>query len=473
MKHLWINGQSVPTEHYQVITSPFSNNELDKVSEATIQDVHHAISVAKQAFLTYKKTPAHKRAEILMNVVHLLRENHEECSKLITLESGKAIKDARKEMDRTIMTYTFAAEEARRLTGQTIPLDAAPGGENRVAYTVREPLGVIGAITPFNFPMNLVAHKVGPAIASGNTVVLKPASQTPLSSYKLAELLQQAGLPDGVLNVVTGKGNIVGNALVESKDVKMITFTGSPLVGKAIREKAGLKKVTLELGSNSALIIDKDVSLSPVIKRIVTGAFSYQGQVCISIQQIFVHENVYEEFLNLFQLATKDLILGDPLNEDTDLSCMISPEETERILNWVREAVGDGATIVAGGEVMDGIMTPTILTDVPRNAKISCQEAFAPVVAIYKISDLNEAIDRVNESPYGLQAGVYTNNLQSSFKACQELHVGGVMINDIPTFRVDQMPYGGVKESGTGREGIPYSIEEMTEIKLVTFNLNS
>jgi acyl-CoA reductase-like NAD-dependent aldehyde dehydrogenase len=430
-----------------------------------------AILAAERAFIKWKEAPAYFRAEILENVVSLLKQQKEECARIIAKEAAKPIKTARAEVERTIMTYLFAAQEARRIHGETIPLDAAPGGENRVTYTIREPIGVIAAITPFNFPMNLVAHKVGPALAAGNTVVLKPASQTPLSAYKMAELFHEAGLPSGVLNVVTGSGQIVGDVVMKNDRIKMITFTGSPSVGKYIKENAGLKRVTLELGSNSALIIDEKTKIDAIIPRVVTGAFSFQGQVCISIQRIYVHQSLFQSFVEAFVQETEKLKIGDPLDEETDLSAMISKADVKRAKSWVEEAIANGAKVAYGSQAGARMMKPTILLNVARDEKISCQEVFAPVVHVNSFEQFKDAIDEVNNSDFGLQAGVYTSNLPHAFQAIKELNVGGVMINDIPTFRVDHMPYGGVKLSGMGREGIKYAIEEMTEVKLVSFKL--
>ncbi|MBM7661374.1 acyl-CoA reductase-like NAD-dependent aldehyde dehydrogenase [Bacillus mesophilus] len=469
---LFVNGEWIEAKDYSSLVSPYSGKILAQIPLATIDDVNRAVQAAESTRETLRKMPAHARASILEKMVKLFEERFQEAAEIIALEAGKPIATAKGEVSRTIQTYKFAAEEAKRIHGETIPLDAAPGGENRIAYTVREPLGVVAAITPFNFPMNLVAHKVGPAIAAGNPVVLKPASQTPLSSFFLAKIAEDAGLPKGALNVVTGKGSVVGDALVTHDLVKMVTFTGSPAVGIGLRNKAGLKKVTLELGSNSAVIVDQGVPLDKVISRSVTGAFAYQGQVCISLQRIYVHENLYEEFIEKFVEATRKLNLGDPLDEATDVSALISPGDKERVLNWIQEAVQQGAEIAIGGETTGNILQPTVLLNVPAESKVSCQEAFAPVVLINKISSVQEAISYVNDSQFGLQAGVYTENIHTALDAADQLQVGGVLINDIPTFRVDHMPYGGVKESGTGREGIKYAIEEMTELKLVIFNRN-
>ncbi|KAF0818651.1 MULTISPECIES: aldehyde dehydrogenase family protein [unclassified Cytobacillus] len=471
-QHLWISGKFKKTENYKAVKSPFSGEVIAEVAMAAPSDVKSAIDAADQSRKTMAEMPAHKRAEILENAVALLKEEKEECAKIISLEASKPIKAARGEVDRTIMTYTFAAQEARRLYGETIPMDAAPGGEGRVSYTVREPLGIIGAITPFNFPMNLVAHKVGPAIAAGNTVVLKPASQTPLSAYKIADIFHRAGLPAGALNVVTGSGGTVGDVLVEDSRISMITFTGSPAVGRQIREHAGLKRVTLELGSNSAVVVDENADLEKIVPRIAAGAFAFQGQVCISVQRIYVHESLYQTFTERFVEEARKLKIGDPLNEDTDISAMISRSDTERAESWIRSAVENGAELAIGGNSTGNTLYPTVLLNVGKSERISCEEAFAPVVHINSFSSFEEALAQVNDSEFGLQAGVFTNDVNKAFKAAKELQVGGVMVNDFPTFRVDHMPYGGVKMSGMGREGIKYAVEEMTELKLISFKID-
>jgi acyl-CoA reductase-like NAD-dependent aldehyde dehydrogenase len=469
---LWINGEFVGTEKYLPLNNPFNGEKIAEVAVASDGDVLRAIDAAESAAKTMANMEAYKRAEILQKVADLIQEDREECARIIAEESSKPLKAARAEVDRTIMTYSFAAQEARRIHGETIPLDAAPGGEGRVAYTVKEPLGVIAAITPFNFPMNLVAHKVGPALAAGNSVVLKPASQTPMSAYKIASYFHKAGLPAGALNVVTGTGKSVGDVLIKDDRVKKVTFTGSPAVGKYIRENAGLKKVTLELGSNSALIVDEGTDLVKVMPRIVTGSFSNQGQVCISIQRIFIHESIAEEFTALFIEESKKLKVGNPLDEETDISAMISSNDVTRAKSWIQAAIENGAELALGGDSDQQVLNPTILLNAKETDKISCEEVFAPVVHINTFNEFDEAIAKVNDSQFGLQAGVYTKDLNKAFKASKALHVGGVMINDIPTFRVDHMPYGGVKMSGTGREGIKYAIEEMTELKLVSFKLD-
>lgn len=468
-KHLFIDGEWVEAGEYRPLFSPYSGEQIAEVAYAGAAEVDRAIEAAERARPIMASMPAHERAAILEKLATLIREKSEECARLIALEAAKPLKTARLEVERTIATYKFAAEEAKRIHGETIPMDAAPGGEDRVAYTIRQPLGVVAAITPFNFPMNLVAHKVGPAIAAGNTIVLKPAGQTPLSALFLAELLQQAGLPAGALNVVTGSGSVIGDCLLTDKRIKAVTFTGSPEVGIAIRNKAGLKKVILELGSNSALIVDQGVDVDAMIARAVTGAFSYAGQVCISLQRIYVHEQLFDEFVSKFVIQTEKLHIGDPLNPATDVSALIGLRDAERSLKWIAEAEKLGAIVATGNRKDGNIVHPTVLLHVDSTSKISCQEVFAPIVMINKVSTIEEAIRLVNDSKYGLQAGIYTENIRTAFAAAEALEVGGVMINDIPTFRVDHMPYGGVKESGTGREGVKYAIQELTELKLICF----
>lgn len=468
-KHLFINGNWLESKEYRPLYSPYSNELLAEIAMADSEEVDLAIDSAEKARPLIANMPAHQRASILEKLVELMIKNEEECIRLLALEAAKPWTTAKAEVARTIMTYKFAAEEARRIHGETIPLDAAPGGEGRLTFTIRQPIGVVAAITPFNFPLNLVAHKVGPAIAAGNTIVLKPATQTPLTSLYMAELLQEAGLPDGVLNVVTGSGSIVGEQLIQDDRIKAISFTGSPEVGIGIRNKAGLKRVTLELGSNSALIVDKGVDVDAVVSRAVTGAFSFAGQVCISLQRTYVHEEVYDEFVEKFLAKTKSLRLGDPLDPNTDVSALISRKDVDRAMQWIEEARQSGAVVAAGGNSEGNILQPTVLLNVNPTEKVSCQEVFAPLVFINKITSVDEAITYVNDSRFGLQAGIYTNDIFIALKAAEVLEVGGVMINDIPTFRVDHMPYGGVKESGVGREGIKYAIEELTEMKLVSF----
>ncbi|MCY9668962.1 aldehyde dehydrogenase family protein [Paenibacillus alginolyticus] len=472
-KHLFINGKWKEATVYTDLFSPYSGELIAQVAQANDEDAEEAILAAEAASSIMKKMPAHERAAILEKTALLMEERKEELARLLAMEAAKPIRTGRTEISRTIHTYKFAAEEAKRIHGETVPLDAAPGGEGRLAFTVRKPLGIVGAITPFNFPFNLVAHKVGPAIAAGNTVVLKPAGQTPLSSLALAEIMLEAGLPAGALNVIPGKGSVIGEKLVRDRRIAAITFTGSPEVGIAMRNKAGLKRVTLELGSNSAVIIDSNVDITQqLVDRCVLGAFSFSGQVCISIQRIYVHESKYEVFAAMFKTAVEKLVIGDPLEESTDMSALISCKEVDRIASWVSAAIAGGAIALSGGKALSpSLFPPTILTNVAETATVSCQEVFGPVVTLTPFTTLNEAVSAVNNSRFGLQAGIYTNDINAALRAAEDLEVGGVMINDIPTFRVDNMPYGGLKDSGVGREGVKYAVEEMTELKLISLKL--
>jgi len=471
-KKLFIGGEWVEAKRYADLRSPYSGEPIALVPLADQEETESAIAAADRARKAMASLPLHARSKLLSKLADLLEERAEEAARIISLEVAKPLKAARIEVARTIETYRFSAEEAKRIHGETLPMDASVFGEGRIAYTAREPIGVIGAITPFNFPMNLVAHKVGPAIAAGNTIVLKPASQAPLSSFFLAELLAEAGLPPGAFNVVTGSGSVVGEIIATDSRVSMITFTGSPSVGIGIRGKAGLKRVTLELGSNAALIVDRGFPVDAIVDRCVGGAFSFQGQVCISLQRIFAHREVYDEFVEKLREKTEALRIGDPLDEGTDVSALISAGDVTRVLSWIEEAKRNGAEIACGGRAEGNVMLPTILLNVESHMRISCQEAFAPVVTVDAVDSIEEAIERVNDSRFGLQAGIYTENVFAAHRAADRLRVGGVMINDIPSFRVDHMPYGGVKESGFGREGVKYAIEEMTEMKLLVWNKN-
>lgn len=467
-KGLYIDGNWLYKDEIYPLHSPYSGELIAEISVADETDVKQAIEGAHQAFLRFREFSSHDRANILFRAVELLKEKKDELAEILVKETGKPIRFAKGEIDRTIITYQFSAEEAKRLYGETIPMDAAPGGENRLGMTWREPLGVVAAITPFNFPFNLVAHKVGPALAVGNTVVLKPAEQTPLSALKIAEIFQEAGLPAGALQVVTGSGKVLGDALIQDDRVKKVTFTGSVNVGKQIKAKVGLKKLTLELGSNAGLIVEPDVPIEKIIPRCVEGAFAFAGQICISLQRIYVHHSIYDEFSRQFIDYTKQLKVGDPFLEETDISSMIHPKEMERIDKWIHQAVQSGAKIGCGGKSEGNVFLPTVLLDVDRTMDVVCKEAFAPIVSIVPYQDLDEAIEHVNDSIYGLNAAIYTSDLNKAIYAAKRLEAGGVVVNDIPTFRVDHMPYGGVKESGYGREGIKYAIQEMTELKFVT-----
>ncbi|MFC5559555.1 aldehyde dehydrogenase family protein [Ureibacillus thermophilus] len=465
---LWINGQWEDAKETYDLTAPYTGEVIAKVAKASVQDVERAIQGAHEAFQSFKKTSAYERAEILYKVVDILKKRKQELAEILASEAAKPITAGLAELDRTIATYQFAAEAAKNVFGETVPMDAAPGGKNRIGYTKRVPLGVVSAITPFNFPFNLVAHKLGPAFAVGNTVVLKPATQTPLSALAMAEIFKEAGLPDGALQIVTGSGGELSDVLVTHPLVKKVTFTGSGAVGMKIKEKVGLRKVTLELGSNAAVIIEPSAPIEKIISRTVSGAFGFSGQVCISLQRIYVHESIYDQFTKAFVEETKKLKLGDPFDPATDLSAMIHPKEVERIKEWIEEAKAQGAKVATGAEFTERTMSPTVMVNVKPDMKIMCLETFAPIVSIVPYKTLDEAIQYVNQSDLGLNAGIYTNVLTDALKAADELEAGAIVINDIPTFRVDHMPYGGVKNSGYGREGIKYAIQEMTDLKFIT-----
>lgn len=465
---LWINGEWVDAKNSYELTSPYSGEPIAEVAKASVTDVEHAIEGAHKAFLAFKKTTAYERAEILYKVVDIMRGRKNEFAEILAKEAGKPISAGLTEIDRTIATYQFSAEAAKQSMGETVPMDAAPGVKDRIGYTKRVPLGVVSAITPFNFPFNLVAHKLGPAFAVGNTVVLKPATQTPLSALVMAEIFQEAGLPDGALQIVTGSGGELSDTLITHPYVKKVTFTGSGAVGLKIKEKIGLRKVTLELGSNAAVIVEPSTPIEKIVSRCVGGAFGFAGQVCISLQRVYIHESIYDEFSKAFIEETKKLKVGDPLDPSTDVSAMIHPKEVERIKQWIEEAKEQGAQVATGAEFSERWMTPTVMTNVTPNMKVVCLETFAPIVSLVPYKTLDEAIELVNASDLGLNAGIYTNVLPDALKAADELEAGAIVINDIPTFRVDNMPYGGMKNSGYGREGIKYAIQEMTDLKFIT-----
>ena len=458
-----------PYGHGEPMTlrAPWDGAELAQVPTATLEDMDVVLDRARAAAEAYRWTPAWKRAAILERASHLIEDNAEQIAHIIAAEGGKPLKDARVEAKRGASTFRWASEEAKRTAGDLIEMDADPSGEGRFGWTIREPRGVIAAISPFNFPLNLVSHKVAPALAGGNAVVLKPASNTPLTALRLAELLAEAGLPDGVLQVVVGPGRTIGNMMVTDERTNMVSFTGSPPVGRQIAGDAGMKMITLELGNNSATIVDDDANLELAVQRVVAGGFANSGQICISVQRVVVHQAVYDRFLDLLIPQVEALVVGDPLDETTDVASLISEDEVERVKGWIQEAVDQGATLAAGGVRDDGRLLPTVLTDVTREMKVCAKEVFGPVLSILKSRDLCEAIDISNDSEMGLQAGVFTNDLNKAMYAARRLEVGGVMINEVPTFRVDHMPYGGIKGSGIGREGLKYAIREMTELKMV------
>lgn len=468
-----INGQERNEHNRETleVKNPYNQEIVAELALATEADLNEAVENAFETFhSTMKMMPAHQRSDILRKAADLLEEKPEDFIDTIVREAGKPIKYSRDEINRSVQVLRFASELAKNITGEVLPMDAAIGGENRLGLVKRIPLGVVGAITPFNFPLNLSLHKIAPAIAAGNTIVFKPAEKTPVSGYKLVKLFQEAGLPDGALNLLMGTGE-VGASLVTHEKVHKISFTGSLAVGKKIRETAGFKKVTLELGSNSPNIIFEDGDIQTAVTRLVTGAFSFSGQVCIHAQRIFVQKNVYQPFLEQFIKETRALKIGDPMEKATDIGPMITEKEAERAKLWIDDAVKNGAKIEVGGDRKGSILSPTIMTDVDRNMKIIAEEVFAPIVSVIPFDTEEEVIGYANDSIYGLQAGVFTQDIDRAIRVADQLEIGGVWINDISTYRQDNLPYGGVKQSGVGREGIKYAIEEMTELKFIGIKL--
>ena len=453
------------------VTNKYTGVAIGSVPVTDKQTFIEAVQSARDGFGLISGMPAYERSKILQRTSESIEKKKDEITQIIAMEAGKAFKHAKAEVERSVQTFKFASEEAKSIHGETVPMDAAVGGEKRIGFYLRFPVGIVGAISPFNFPLNLVAHKVAPAIAAGCSVILKPASTTPLTSLKLGEIMMDAGLPNGALNVIVGPGSTVGNWLVTDPQVSMITFTGSPPVGRDIKERSGLKKVTLELGSNSACIIDESADLNLAVPRCIVGSFAYAGQICISVQRIYIHERVLDEFTRRFLKGTEKLKLGDPLDPETDMGPMITEGDAVRAETWVNEAVSGGAKILIGGKREKNFYHPTVLTDVKPEMKVMTQEVFAPVVCFVPFAHFPDAVRMADDSVYGLQAGVYTSDIEKAFQAVRGIRVGGVIVNDIPTYRADQMPYGGVKESGMGREGLKFAIEEMTDIKMVVLNL--
>ncbi len=464
-----IGGRLVTTDRPLKVELPYDGSEIATVYEAGREHVEAAVEAAWAAAPVMREMTLAERSAILRKAHDKVLERSESLALALSSESGKPIREARAEVDRAAQTLLFSSEEAHRLCGEVVPMDASPAGKGRWGMTLREPVGVISAITPFNFPLNLSMHKIGPAVAAGNAVVHKPASATPVTALMMAGIFDECGLPKGALNVITGPGGTVGDLLVTHPKVSMITFTGSPEVGLRIRSLAGMKRVTLELGSNSAVIIEEDADLDAAVPRCIRGSFSNSGQVCISVQRIFAHSRVHGEFLERMVEGTRKLKIGHPHEPSTDISSLITVKEAERVEGWIEEATKAGARLCIGGARRRATVNPAILERVPTEVKISCKEAFGPVVAINEAGSLDEAIDWVNASEYGLQASIYTRDLQKAFHAARKVHVGGFLINEVPAYRLDQMPYGGVKLSGMGREGPKYAVEEMTEIKLVSW----
>jgi acyl-CoA reductase-like NAD-dependent aldehyde dehydrogenase len=468
-RKLLLDGDWVETGAWKEVRSPFSGEVVGRVAEGGAAEARRAVDAAARAMA--EPLPAHRRSEILDGVADLVAERHDDIARTISSEAGKPMKAARVEAERAVSTYRSAAAEARRIQGEVVPMDASPAGLGKLAFTVRFPIGIVGAISPFNFPFNLVAHKVAPALAAGCAVVLKPAGQTPLSALLLAELEQEAGLPPGWLNVVVGAASEIGDVLVEDERVRLISFTGSAEVGWKLRERAARKKVLLELGNATPVIVEADADLEEAAAKMAANAFSFAGQSCISVQRVYVQRDAYDDFLERFLPKVEALRIGDPADEETDVGPVIDDDARERILAWVEEAQSQGATVLAGGDAADGLVRPTVLADVTPEMKVSCLEVFGPLCTVTAYGTLDEALDLANGTEFGLQAGIFTSNVQTALAAGRALEFGGVMVNEAPTFRADQMPYGGVKASGNTREGPPYSVREMTEERLVVLSL--
>lgn len=453
------------------LTCPYDGMPVGVVHQANANDVEEAIQSSVCAFDVTRRMTGHQRAMILHKIVNGIRDNAEVFAQIIALEAGKPIKQSRAEVERAIITFTVAAEEATRFRDEVLHLDGVPGGDGRQGFVRRFPIGPVAAITPFNFPLNLVAHKLAPAIASGCPIVLKPSPQTPITSLKLGSIIVDAGWPPEALSVLP---LAVEDAapLVEDERFKLLTFTGSPAVGWAMKQRAGRKRVTLELGGNAGVIIHSDADLVDAAKRCVVGGFAYAGQSCISVQRLFVQEHVYDAFMNVFAPQVEALNVAHPLDESADLSSLIRESDGQRVREWLNEACAAGAQILVGGGVEQSVVEPTIVVNADPELRINCQEIFAPVVTVETYTDFNDGLHLVNNSDYGLQAGLFTRDIQLIFHAYETLDVGGVMVNEVPTWRSDPMPYGGVKQSGFGREGLKYAIEEMTEPKVLVLNLS-
>ena len=469
---LFIDGQWVSAGPLLEVRNKYSGETIAGLSTARRENVEAAIAAAQRAAPVMAEMPAYKRSEILARTAALLRERADDFAKTIAAEAGKALKFARAEVERGINTFTIASEEAKRMHGETIPLDAIAAGEGYFGFWNRRPVGVIAGISPFNFPLNLVAHKVAPALAAGNTLVLKPASTTPLTAVKLCQALQEAGLPAGAINLVVGSGGTVGEWLITDPRVDKITFTGSPEVGRHITSVAGIKKITLELGNNSPVVVAPDADLDFVAKRCAVGAYYNSGQVCISVQRIYSQKQVYEPFTEKFLQASEAMVVGDPLDERVDVGPMIDSKEVDRIEGWVKEAENGGAQILLGGKRLGPVYYPTILTNVTADMKVVAEETFAPVASVIACDDFEEALRQANATKFGLQVGVFTKDVDRVFKAVRKLNFGGVIINDTPAFRADHMPYGGNRQSGLGREGVRFAMEDMTNIQMVAIRLN-
>jgi glyceraldehyde-3-phosphate dehydrogenase (NADP+) len=468
---MYVNGQWIAGTETREVRDPGNGEVIDSVPEATADDMRAAIAAAKEAFEVNHPLPAHRRIEILRGTAEQVAGRHDEFSRTIAREGIKTIREARKEVTRCIETLRVSSEEARRITGETVPFDQSPGAENRFGFYTRVPVGVVGAITPFNDPLNLVAHKVGPAIAAGNAVIVKPHEETPLSALLLAEAFEAAGLPGGLLQVVTGAGSVVGDALVTDPRVRTLSFSGGRETGEKILGRAGMKKIGMELGSIAPVIVMADADLDEAVASNVSGAYWAAGQNCLHVQRLLVHEDVYDEFVDRFVVAAEAYKVGDKLDEETDMGPLITEDVAKRVEAWVQEAVDAGARLLTGGERNDSFYTPTLLDRVPEHCAVAAREVFGPVTVIWPFTDLDAALEKANEVDFGLQGAIFTTDLGTAFRAVERLRCGGIMVNDSTDYRIDAMPFGGMKGSGLGREGVKFALEEMTEIKLACFNL--
>jgi acyl-CoA reductase-like NAD-dependent aldehyde dehydrogenase len=465
-RKLLIAGEWVETGDWLDVRSPYSGEVVGRVVKAGSDETRRAIDAAAEAMRD--PLPAHKRAEILVRVAGFLGRRHEEAAQTICAEAGKPLKAARVEAARAMSTYTMAAVQARTLAGDVVPMDASQAGEGKLAFTLRIPRGIVGAISPFNFPLNLVAHKIAPALAAGCAVVLKPATSTPLSALLLAELEQEAGLPPGWLNVVVGSSSEIGDELVGDDRVAALTFTGSGEVGWRLKERAARKHVALELGNATPVIVEADADLEDAAARLAGNAFSFAGQSCISVQRIYVAREAFDGFLERFLPKVEALTVGDPADEDTDVGPLIDEDARTRVLEWIAESGGE---VLTSGETADGLIRPTVIARPRPEDKVSCEEVFGPVCTVSPYDSLDEAIELANGTRYGLQAGIFTADVKVALEAAQRLEFGGVTVNEAPTFRADQMPYGGVKDSGNTREGPAYAVRELTEERVVVLQL--
>ena len=467
---MYLAGEWVDRDEKIDVVNPFNGQVFDTVPRGSVEDVQTAIASAARGARVMAAMSGYQRYEILMRAVGLMRERVDDLGRTITMEEGKIIGEGVGEAERAIQTMTGSAEEAKRLSGEVVPLDGAPTWTGQLGFTLRVPCGVVAAISPFNFPLNLVAHKVGPALAAGNAVIIKPASDTPLSALKLTEILVEAGLPAEAVQCVTGPGGTIGDALVADDRVRKVTFTGSRDVGEHICRTAGLKKVTMELGSNSPLIVMPDADMEKVVAGTVASGFSNAGQVCISAQRILTNERVYADYLDALTEGVKGLSTGDPLDGTVKMGPMVRPQDAVRVNEWVTEAVAGGARTVVGGEYEGSMHAPTVVADVSPEMRISCDELFGPAVAVTPFSDIDEAIAMANDTNYGLSAAIFTQNIDWAMKFAREVDSGNLMINSGPQWRADLMPYGGVKDSGMGKEGPRYAVQEMTELKMVIYH---